>query len=111
MNMSLLIKETEKFEVAAFEKPKDAKRLRQSHVAFTGSPRKHPHSPERIIIVNDPYGNGTFYLEFNKKDIAFVEELPNLVDIDEEIIPIVRIWVRKGSIGLRCTPFWVEEMK
>jgi inorganic pyrophosphatase len=111
MSMSLLIKETEKFEIALYKEPKDTKRLRRTHVPFSGSPRKHPHDAGRIILVSDPYGGGAFYLEFDKKDIAFVEELPNVVDVDQDVIPMVRIWVRKGGIGLRCTPFWVEEFK
>ena len=43
-------------------------------------------------------------------DIAFVEELPNMVTVDEEVIPIVRLWVRKGSIAIRSIPFWVEDL-
>jgi inorganic pyrophosphatase len=108
MTVSLQIQETEKFEIALYKAPKDIELLQHTHVPFSGSPRKHPHDSSRIILVSDPYGGGTFYLEFDKKDIAFVEELPNVVDINQDVVPIVRIWVRKGGIGLRCTPFWVE---
>jgi hypothetical protein len=109
MNMPLLLKETEHFEITKFKRPKDMRRLRQNHVAFSGSPRKHPHDAYRIILIVDPLSSNTFYYEFNLDDIAFVEELPNLVTPDEEVIPNVRIWVLKGSMGIRCTPFWVED--
>jgi hypothetical protein len=109
MNTSLLIKQTERFEIEAFKPPKNTSRLRQTHVAFSGSPRKKPLDAYKIILVADPYSTGTFYYEFRIEDIAFVEELANLVSPDDEIIPMVRIWVQKGSIAVRSTPFIVEE--
>lgn len=109
MNMPLLIKNSEHLEIAKFKRPKDMRQLRQNHVAFSGSPRKHPHDPYRVVLVVDPLSGNTFYYEFSVDDIAYVEELPNLVTADEEVIPNVRVWVRKGSIAIRSTPFWVED--
>ncbi len=109
MNTSLLIKQTEQFEIEAFKRPKDIKRLRQTHVAFSGSPRKNPHDAFKIILVADPYSSNTFYYEFKIDDIAFIEELPKLVNPDDEVIPMVRIWIQKGSIAVRSTPFIVED--
>ena len=63
-----------------------------------------------MILVADPYGHNNHYYEFNTDDISFVEELPNMVTMDEDVIPIVRLWVRKGSIGVRSIPFWVEDL-
>lgn len=109
MTVPLPIKEIEKFEITKYSKTQDIKHLKQAHVAFAGSPRKHPYDPGRIILVNDPLGSGMFYFEFDKRDISYVEDLPNMVDADQEVVTMVRIWVRKGSVGLRCTPFWVEK--
>jgi inorganic pyrophosphatase len=109
MTTSLLIREAEHFEIARFKRPRDIKSLRQTHVAFSGSPRKHPYDPHRVILVVDPYGTSNQYYEFSVEDIAFIEELPNLVTVDEDVVPVVRLWVRKGSIGIRSTPFWVED--
>lgn len=108
MTTSLLIKATETFELARFERPKDLKKLKQTHVAFSGTPRKHPYDPYKIILVVDPYSTSTFYYEFNTDDIAFVQELPNIVNDDEEIIMMVRVWVKKGCVALRSTPFIVD---
>jgi hypothetical protein len=110
MTTSLLIRETETFEITRFKKPHDIKSLKKNHVAFSGSPRKHPYDPYRIILMVDPGSNDNHYLEFNVDDISFVEELPNIVTLDEEVIPIVRLWVRRGSIGIRSIPFWVEDL-
>ena len=109
MTTSLLIKKTETFEIAAFKRPENLKQLSKTHVAFSGTPRKHPHDPFKVILIVDPYCANTFYYEFNTEDIAFVEELPNLVNIDEDVIIMVRIWVRKRSVAVRCTPFRVDD--
>jgi hypothetical protein len=93
------------FQIQAYRKPKDLRVLRMENVSFTGSPRKHPYDAERIILVADPYSTNTFYFEFEKNDIACVEELPSVVDIEGNTLTMVRIWVKKGSVAVRCTPF------
>jgi hypothetical protein len=100
-----------KLEVQLYKKPKDIDALRQTHVPFSGAPHQHRSGPDRIMLVTDPYGGLTPYYEFAVKDIAFVEELPNMVTYDGEIITMVRIWVRKNSLGLHCSPFVVEDMQ
>ena len=109
MNTSLLIKKTESLAVEKFKRPKDIQRLKKTHIAYSGAPRKHPHDPYRILLVVDPFSRNTFYYEFKMDDIAFVEELPSIVNLDDDIIPVMRLWIRKGSVGMRCTPFVVEE--
>jgi inorganic pyrophosphatase len=102
-------KKSAKFEIQAYEKPKDMKQLSETHVAFTGSPQKHPYDAEKVILVPDPFSTNTFYYEFKKTDISYVEELPTLVNAEGETVSMVRIWVRKMCIGLRCAPFVVED--
>jgi hypothetical protein len=108
MATSLLVKATEKMEITAFKRPGDISRLKQTHIGFTGSPRKHPYDAHKVILLADPYSHNAFYYEFKTEDIAFVEELASVVNINEEVVTVVRLWVRKGCVGLRCTPFWVE---
>ncbi len=110
MNTALLIKETASWEIEKFRKPHNKGQLRQTHVAFSGSPRKHPHDPYRVIVVVDPCSTNTFYYEFELADITYVEELPNLVNLEDEVIPMVRVWVRKKSVAIRSTPFVVEDV-
>jgi hypothetical protein len=93
------------FQVQAYRQPKDINTLRLENVSFAGGPRKHPYDPEKIILVADPYSTNTFYYEFAKNDIAFVEELPSVVDMDGNTLTMIRMWVRKGSIAIRSTPF------
>ena len=103
--------EIKKFEIQAYERPKSLKTLKKNHVPFSGSPRKHLHDREKVILVVDPYSTNTFYYEFKAKDISFVEELPGIINLDGEILPMVRIWVKKASVGLRCSPFVVEDIE
>ena len=111
MSINTLLHETEKLEIQAYNKPKDLKNLSKSSVAFTGSPQKHPYDSQKVILITDPFSTNTFYYEFNKEDISYVEELPNLVDLDGNTITTGRIWVKKSSLGIRCTPFIVEDTR
>ena len=111
MPIHTLLQRTEKLEIEAYKKPKDLKSLLKSHVAFTGSPQKHPNHSKKVILISDPFSTNTFYYEFIKEDISYFEELPNLVDPNGETVPMGRIWVKKGSLGIRCTPFIVEDTR
>ncbi len=109
MTTSLLIKETVTLEIETLKRPRNIERLKETHVAFSGAPRKHWYDAAKVILVADPFSRATFYYEFRIDDIALVQEMPNLVTLDNEVIPMVRVWVKKRSIALRCTPFIVDE--
>ena len=109
MNTSLLVKEAQCLELTKYEPPKDPEDLKKNHVAFSGSPRKHPYNRQKVILVVDPYSTNTYFYEFDRDDISYVEELPNIVNQQEEMITIVRVWVKKNSIAIRSTPFLVGE--
>jgi hypothetical protein len=80
--------------------PKDA-------VAFSGTLRKHPYDGDKCILFADPAGSSPAILEFRKADIVAVEELPSLVDETGHSRPVMRLWIRRGSLGLRYEPFEV----
>ena len=98
-----------KFQIQAYKKPKDLHVLRKTHVSFSGSPQKHPYDPSKVILIADPFSTSNLYYEFNKDDISYVEELPNLVSLDGSTIAVVRVWVKKMSVAIRCSPFIVED--
>ena len=107
---TLIPKASGKFEIQAYRrKPKDLKLLKQTHVAFSGSPQKHPYDPQRVVLISDPYSTSTVYYEFMKNDISYIEELPNVVNVDGETVMMVRIWVKKHSIAVRSSAFIVED--
>ncbi len=101
------LNETAKFAMQVYHRPADFDALKESHVPFSGSPRKHPYDPDIVILISDPYSSHTFYYEFKKADISYVEELPSIVNIYDETVPNVRVWVKKDSVGVRCDPFVV----
>jgi hypothetical protein len=109
MNLESYPQEAAKFQIEAYKKPRDLHLLRKNHVSFTGSPKKHPYDSDKVILIADPFSSDNLYYEFNKDDISYVEELPNLVNLDGETIAVVRVWVKKLSVGIRCTPFIVED--
>jgi inorganic pyrophosphatase len=111
MPNTTLLQESAKFEIEAYKPPKDHQRLKLTHVAFTGSPRRHPYDADKVILIADPYSTNTFYYEFNAEDISYGEEMPSIVSSDGEAVTMVRIWVKKKSIGIRSMPFVVDEIR
>jgi hypothetical protein len=85
------------------------KNYREAGVAFSGAPKKHPTDKEKLVLIADPFSTHTHFYEFNISDILHVEELPHLVAESGESLNTVRIWVRKGSIGIKYEPFVVED--
>ena len=98
------------FAVQVYTRPGNEKQLYETHVAFSGTPQKHYYDANKVILVTDPFSGNTGYYEFLTEDISFVEELHNTVNMDGQVIPIVRLWVKKDSIGIRCTPFVVADI-
>jgi hypothetical protein len=103
--------ESQRFEIQACKQPKKIDALRKTHVPFSGSPRRHPYDAEKIVLIPDPYASGTGYYEFRAEDIAYAEELPNLVNLDGETLTMVRVWIKKMSVGVQCTPFLVSDLE
>ncbi len=106
MTIKELLEQAQKFEV---DKYNLSRNFKESHVAFTGTPEKHPYAEDKIILIVDPFSANILYYEFTTADIAGVEELPNLVTMEGESVKICRVWVRKGSIAIRSAPFIVED--
>jgi len=81
----------------------------KDNVAFTGTPKLHPYDKDKLILITDPFSAHLFFYEFRIKDIAHVDELPQIVAVTGESLNMVRIWVKKGSFGVRSEPFVVSD--
>jgi inorganic pyrophosphatase len=77
--------------------------------AFTGFPKMHPGGKGKFILVSDPLGDEPVVLEFNTEDLLFAEEVPAAVTREGEGVPLVKIWVRKGAVGVILEPFEVQD--
>ena len=88
---------------------KYAKNQPDNGVPFEGYPRAHPSDKSKLILVNDPLGNEPAVLEFKLEDILYVEEIPSAVTEAGEGVPLVKLWVQRGSVGVILEPFEVND--
>jgi hypothetical protein len=107
MTLTKFLQKAEKFEIQAYRQPIHQRRLAETHIAYSGSPFQHPDNPDKVILIADPFSQNTFYYEFNKDDITLAEDLPSVVNLEKETLTMVRLWVKKGVLAVRCTPFRV----
>ena len=77
-------------------------------VPFTGYPRAHPSEKDKLILVSDPLGAAPKVMEFMLENILFVEEIPSAVTEEGEGVPLVKLWVQRGAIGVILEPFEVK---
>jgi len=78
-------------------------------IPFTGYPRVHPTDKNKLILVYDPLSAEPAALEFKLEDILFVDEVPSAVTEAGEGIPMVKLWIKRGAIGMIIEPFEVNE--
>jgi hypothetical protein len=78
-------------------------------IQFVGAPKKHPYDVEKVVLITKPLSSHATFYEFSLKDIQHVENLPSIASEDGESVKVAKIWVRKGSFGIRYEPFTVDE--
>jgi len=78
-------------------------------VPFTGYPQQHYAEKNKLILVYDPLGDNPSVLEFRLDDILYVEEVHSAVTEKGEGVPLVKLWIRKGSRGMLLEPFEVDD--
>ncbi|MDA8410598.1 MAG: hypothetical protein M0001_09425 [Treponema sp.] len=80
-----------------------------SGVAFVGTLRKHPYDEDKCLLISDPGEAEPAIYEFKVADIIAAEELASPVDPEGTSRNLARLWVRRGSLGVRYEPFEVDE--
>jgi len=111
MVLAKILESSREFEIQTYKKPEDTRQMNLTHVSFSGTPLHHPYDNEKVVLLSDPFSANTLYYEFFIKDISFAENLENIVDPEGKTLNIVRIWVKKKSVGIRCTPFIIEDTR
>ena len=82
--------------------------LEKEAVSFVGAPRKHPYDDEKLLLVLDPFSSNTMFYEFQVNDICYVEDVASIGTESGQNLPMVKIWIKKGSLGLQYQPFEVD---
>lgn len=83
----------------------------KNSVSFSGSPMPHPYDKNKFILITDPLSDYAEFFEFNKNDITKIEEINSIATESGESVRFLKIWVKEGSLGLRCEPFIVAKTK
>jgi len=78
-------------------------------VPFAGYPRIHPSDKTKLILLYDPLGSEPIVMEFKFDDILFVEDIQSAVTEAGEGIPLVKLWIKRGAIGVILEPFEVND--
>jgi hypothetical protein len=81
--------------------------LKETHTAFEGTPQKHPHDRNILILLKDPFSNEEFY-EFSIDSIGTIEDLGSTTSGSGETAPKIRVWIKKGMTALKSMPFIVK---
>jgi hypothetical protein len=76
---------------------------------FSGVPRKHPYDESKFVLFCDPLTSSPRLIEFKFTDIVGAEDLPSPVSESGESLPMVKIWVRKGSFAIQYEPLEVDD--
>jgi hypothetical protein len=103
-----LIQKAMRLEIERYEKPRDRLAIARTHVSFSGSLQKHSVDPEKVVLIPDPYAPNITYFEFNREDIKYIEKLSAIINMNGETVNMTRVWVRRNSVAVRCTPFVVN---
>lgn len=78
-------------------------------VNFIGSPVKHLYEDNKFILICDPLSPQTEFIEFQKEDLVYAEEISSLISENGESIYMAKVFIKKGSIAIRYKPFIVGE--
>ncbi|MEI6388242.1 MAG: hypothetical protein WCQ50_16575 [Spirochaetota bacterium] len=78
-------------------------------VPFIGTLRKHPYDNEKCLLISNPGELSPAIREFRVVDIAGADELASPVDPVGATHNLVRLWIQKGSLGVKYEPFEVDD--
>ncbi len=76
-------------------------------ILFTGTARKHPYDRQKLLLIPQPFATPHILYEFRLSDILHAENRSNLVMVNGESLPMIDLWVRKGSTGIVMHSFEV----
>jgi hypothetical protein len=108
--MNTILQKAVSLELQPYRKSSGVGTIKKTHLPFRGTPYQDTTRPGVVMLVADPFSAHTFYYEFQATDIGLAEEVSNVVNMNDETVRVVRLWVKKGAVGVRCDPFRVSEL-
>ncbi len=106
MNSNIIEVITENREL---EKYRDPNRLLKEAIPYIGQPKQQESNPDKIYVRLNPLSSNGAFLEFKTKDVVFAENVKTVSQNDGTAFNIIKIWIRKGSIGIKMEPFSVMD--
>lgn len=82
--------------------------FRENHIPFDGTPKKHPHDMNYLILLSDPFSKNNSFYEFSLNSIGIIEDMGTIISEDGRSANKIRIWVKKGMTALKSEPFMVS---
>lgn len=76
-----------------------------THVAFEGTPKKHSTDRTKVILLTDPFSQHNIFYEFPISAIEHIEELGTISSEDGRSAAKLRLWIKKGVLGIKYEPF------
>ena len=81
--------------------------FRSMYVPMEGAPQKHPHEKTKVLFVKNPFEDAAMYWELPVSAIGRIEEVDSIVSEDGRTAMVLRLWIRKGTKAVACTPYVV----
>lgn len=91
------------------QKFREPNRLMEEAVPYIGQPRQQEGDPDKIYLRLNPLSSNGAILEFKTKDVVFAENVKTVSEKDGRAFQIAKIWIRKGSVGIKLEPFSVQD--
>lgn len=93
----------------SLQKYTEPTRLADEAVPYIGQPKQHESEPDKIFLRLNPLSSNGAILEFKTEDLVFAENVKTVSQKDGAGFQIVKIWIRKGSVGIKLEPFSVQD--
>ena len=91
------------------EKVSDPNRLKNEAVPYLGQLKQHKDDAAKIYLLMDPLSSGSMLVEFKTKDLLWAEDHSTVTSPEQGSVQLVKIWVKKGAVGIRLVPFLVSD--
>lgn len=63
------IQKAQRLAIERYKRPRDIMAIARTHASFSGSLKKHPVDPEKVVLIVDPHGTDQTYLEINREPL------------------------------------------